>query len=57
MRMFVLDGGKLSYYQLGETEPKGHLMLHLIRKGKFTSNLPCLWCKSTFAFHRLLGLL
>lgn len=32
MRMFVLDGGKLSYYQLGETEPKGHLMLHLIRK-------------------------
>ena len=42
MRMFVLDGGKLSYYQLGETEPKGHLMLHLIRKGKFTSNLPLL---------------
>lgn len=32
MRMFVLDGGQLSYYQLGETEAKGHLMLHLIRK-------------------------
>ena len=32
MRMFVLDGGKLSYYQLGETEPRGNLMLHLIRK-------------------------
>jgi hypothetical protein len=32
MRMFVLDGGKLSYYQLGETESKGHLMLHLVRK-------------------------
>jgi hypothetical protein len=37
MRMFVLDGGKLSYYQLGETEPKGHLMLHLIRKVSMVS--------------------
>ena len=37
MRMFVLDGGKLSYYQLGETEPKGHLMLHLIRKVSLVS--------------------
>ena len=32
MRMFVLDGGQLNYYQLGETEAKGHLMLHLVRK-------------------------
>ena len=26
MRLFVLDGGKVSYYKLGETSPKGYIL-------------------------------
>ena len=32
MRLFVLDGGKLSYYKLGESSAKGFFFVHRINK-------------------------
>ena len=38
MRLFVLEGGACSYYQLGDTEPQGSFMLHLVRKVALSDN-------------------